>query len=301
MKKRLKKITGFVLCLTLVAVVAGAGVFFAQYYLRKFEAEVTARDTIKLSTVVEVKGKEDIVLCAHRGFSAVAPENSLAAIAEAGAAMFSRVEFDVRETRDGVLVLMHDATVNRMTDGAGKVASRTFKRLLTYKFNNGANFEEYGRLGIPTLSEALTVCVEHNMTPVMELKSVSGRGLESLKKTLDGLEIAEYVIVASSKGKTLLKFREMSPETEIWLMTEKIDRRAIRFCGEQENAALSFNAHSEYNKDDVIRGALKRGVRLSCWTVNDRETLARMAGLGIREFITDVFEPHITENGFQVG
>jgi len=290
MKKRFKKLSGFVLCLALVAVVAGAGVFFAQYYIRKFEREVTARDTIKLSTIVAIEDKSAIVLCAHRGFSAVAPENSLAALSEAGMAMFSRAEFDVRETKDGVLVLMHDTTVNRMTDGAGRVKSRTFKEILSYKFNNGANVERYGRLGIPTLDEALAVCAEHNLEPVIELKAVSARGLESLVKTLEKRRMTEFAIVASFDGDVLRSFKELSPETPIWLMAEKLDQDAMNFA-EELDAALSFNANHSYNSDGVIIDAMGRGFKLNCWTVNDKDTLARMAALGIREFTTDTIVP----------
>jgi glycerophosphoryl diester phosphodiesterase len=65
--------------------------------------------------------KKGIMICAHRGFTKSAPENSLKAIQDAIEAGFKAVEIDVRHTRDDVLVLMHDSTVDRTTDGHGRV------------------------------------------------------------------------------------------------------------------------------------------------------------------------------------
>ncbi|MBR4755828.1 MAG: hypothetical protein IK076_02700, partial [Bacteroidales bacterium] len=73
-------------------------------------------------------------LCAHRGFSAVAPENSLAALGAAVALGAAEVEFDLWWTHDGEIVSIHDATLDRVSDGTGHVYEKTYKELLEYDF-----------------------------------------------------------------------------------------------------------------------------------------------------------------------
>ena len=69
----------------------------------------------------DIINRETVMICAHRGFTRSAPENSLQAVLDAIEAGFEAVEIDVRHTKDGELVLMHDATVDRTSNGRGKV------------------------------------------------------------------------------------------------------------------------------------------------------------------------------------
>lgn len=94
-----------------------------------------------------------IMICAHRGSHENAPENSLASVTEAINNNISMVELDVRQTQDGVLVLMHDATINRTTNGTGSVSSMTYQELSQFylKKSDGTLTTER----IPTLNQVL--------------------------------------------------------------------------------------------------------------------------------------------------
>ncbi|HRQ89458.1 MAG TPA: glycerophosphodiester phosphodiesterase family protein [Bacteroidia bacterium] len=99
-------------------------------------------------------------LCAHRGAMTSHPENTLEAFAEAirlGAAM---IEFDVQLTRDGAMVLMHDATVDRTTDGTGKVSELTLAEIR--KLDAGSKkAPEFAGVRVPTFSETLAMMPPH--------------------------------------------------------------------------------------------------------------------------------------------
>ena len=93
-------------------------------------------------------------LCAHRGFNTVAPENSLAAFGAAVALGAEEIEFDIWSTTDGVLVSSHDSTLERISNGTGKIYEHTYEQLLTLDF--GVKYgEKFKGLKICTFEEIL--------------------------------------------------------------------------------------------------------------------------------------------------
>lgn len=93
-------------------------------------------------------------LCAHRGFNSVAPENSMPAFGAAVALGAEEVEFDLWSTSDGVLVSCHDATLDRVSNGTGKIYEHTYEELLQLDF--GVKYgEKFRGLKIPTFEEIL--------------------------------------------------------------------------------------------------------------------------------------------------
>lgn len=98
---------------------------------------------------------KEVIVIAHRGDWRNAPENSIQAIENSIEMGVDMVEIDVRKTKDGQLVLMHDETVDRTTTGKGKVADLTLAELQKLYLRNGANHPTHHR--IPTLEEAMLV------------------------------------------------------------------------------------------------------------------------------------------------
>ncbi len=96
-------------------------------------------------------GEGKIAVCAHRGFTRRAPENSLESILDAIDAGFQAVEIDVRETKDQVMILMHDRTVDRTMSAVGEVSSFTLEGMRRLGFRGGDDYH------LPTLDEVLSV------------------------------------------------------------------------------------------------------------------------------------------------
>jgi len=107
---------------------------------------VTAQDKLKR-----------LIIIAHRGDHTEAPENTLKAFSDAITTGVDYVEVDVRSTRDGELVVMHDATVDRMTSGHGKVSELTWDELQQLTVVN-KDHPEYGQYKIPSFTEVLKLC-----------------------------------------------------------------------------------------------------------------------------------------------
>src|SRR5438874_10139270 len=112
------------------------------------------------------------IIIAHRGGSAEAPENTMAAFRHAIDIGMRYVELDVQMSRDGELVVIHDETVDRTTNGHGPAASLTFEEL--HRLDAGSQFGlEYAGERIPTLREVLELCTDAGVGVVVEIKSPS--------------------------------------------------------------------------------------------------------------------------------
>ena len=107
-----------------------------------------------------------VKLIAHRGLSSLAPENTLPAYVLAGKYGYFGAECDIHESSDGEFVLMHDDTINRMTNGKGKVKDYTKDELKKFEITGN----NYPYLRIPKLSEYLQVCKNEGVVPVIEIK-----------------------------------------------------------------------------------------------------------------------------------
>lgn len=140
------------------------GVFVVKLTVKKGMTEKTAAKELTVSLSNDIPSRMSlkeklsslngkILVCAHRADHENAPENSLKSVTDAIANGIDMVEIDVRETKDGELVLMHDATIDRTTNGSGKVSDYLLKDLR--KFNLYKNNGTLTDLTIPTLQEVL--------------------------------------------------------------------------------------------------------------------------------------------------
>lgn len=96
----------------------------------------------RLSIASSLKAKSHVQICAHRGFWKEAPENSMKAVTLAIAKKIDMIELDVRVSKDGELLLMHDATIDRTTNGSGKVTQSNYKDLRTYYLYHNSRLTE---------------------------------------------------------------------------------------------------------------------------------------------------------------
>ncbi|GAX88370.1 glycerophosphoryl diester phosphodiesterase [Lebetimonas natsushimae] len=140
------------------------------------------------------------IIGAHRGYSAKYPENTLTAFKNAKADF---IEFDVTLTKDNEIVVIHDDTIDRTTNGEGKVNNFTLKEL--------KNFTIYPNEKIPTLEETLTLCKEINMPVNIELKKVFKNEkifLEKVLKTVKKFKLENKVLISSFEHSYLNFFKE---------------------------------------------------------------------------------------------
>jgi glycerophosphoryl diester phosphodiesterase len=216
---------------------------------------------------------------AHRGASADAPENTLAAFQLALEYGADGIELDVMLSLDGQLVVIHDDTVNRTTDGSGRVRDMTLEELQAFNAGNGQK--------IPSLSEVFDLFGGKFLINI-ELKNYSSL-FDSLPVQVAELvkeyELEETVIISSFNPFNLPRFRRRLPEVKLGLLTQP--DQAQRWLWR----LIRYDAlHPYFNDvDKVLVSALHaRNRQVNVWTVDEPDEIRRLAALGVDSIITNI-------------
>lgn len=224
----------------------------------------------------------------HRGAMGYAPMNTLPAFELAAQQGADGVELDVRLTADGALVILHDATVDRTSNGRGAVASMTLAQVR--ELDAGAWFDPtFAGTRIPTLSEVFEAIGQRLFINV-EIKAEvedSNSGIE--RKVAD--EIARFglkdrVIVSSFNPLTLHRFRAVMPDVPIGYLYEGNTPAEITSLMDD----LPHEARHPYYEQidaDYMAWAKARGYRVNTWTVNDPAKAVELRDLGVDAIITN--------------
>jgi glycerophosphoryl diester phosphodiesterase len=222
------------------------------------------------------------LIIAHRGDSAARPENTLAAFRQALAVGADLVEMDVQLTKDGQVVVLHDVTVNRTTDGNGSVREMTLAEVKKLEAGYPSRFgPQYKGERIPTLGEALEA-LRGKKKVLVEIKRESvaadeGEGVEAkVVKEVERLRMQKEVAVISFERKALARCQKLAPDV----------RRGLIFHREEVPAALA--AVKELGSDLLLpeKGMLSdalceqaeaAGVRLATWVVDEAAELRALS------------------------
>lgn len=228
-----------------------------------------------------------IVVYAHRGASGTRPENTMAAFREAVALGADGIETDVHLSRDGRLVLCHDETLDRTTDGRGLVAAHDWRALET--LDAGSWFgPEYAGERLPLLEELLAYLAPLDLRLNIELKSgvVIYPGLEAaVVELVRRYGMAGRVIVSSFNHFSLVEIKRTAPEiaTAILYMEGLVDPWLYaRHVGADALHPFFYGVRPE-----LVAGAHAAGLRINPWPVNEAEHIKAMIQAGVDGIISD--------------
>lgn len=225
-------------------------------------------------------------LMAHRGNSAVAPENTLAAFGQALDTPSQWIELDVHLTADGEVVVMHDATVDRTTNSGGVIAEMTLTQLKA--LDAGSWFgSQYTNQRVPTLAEVVNL-VEDRIRLNVEIKSSADP--ESSRKVVEILRhggVLEQSMISSFGLQAVLEVREHWDSPNLALITGKAEDLAIAI----EHKLQFFNVHYQAVDEGLIAKAHEAGVGVCVWTMDDPAQWPKFAGLGVDIICTNA--PHL--------
>ena len=249
--------------------------------------------TLWMSTPLESDRTLNI---AHRGASAAAPPNTLAAFKKAVELGADGIEFDVHFSADGVPVVIHDFTVDATTDGSGRVADLTLAQLK--QLDAGTRFDPaFTGERIPTLDEVLEAVSGRRgwrgeLLLNVELKTTSpgDNGLERAVITLvEQHSLSRRVLFSSFNPFSLRRAKKIAPHIPVGLLYDQGLSLPLR------RAWLAFLAphearHPHYKMVDAryMAWARRRGYRVNTWTVDDPAEMRRLVGLGVNGIITNV-------------
>lgn len=281
MKKNLKII---LLCLAALLFALGAFILYNSFSNDKTSQPVSAG----LSKVVT--DDSPAYYTAHRGFSAAAPENTLPAVQKAGEVNYFACEFDIQPTKDGIWVVMHDETIDRMTNGKGKIADYTYDELLQFNIKKGTNIKDYHGTKIPSLTEMLDECAKFNLHPMIEIKGGNSENIEALIEILEERDIVEDVIIISFSFEYLEQLRAYSENITLAYLVNTIEDDTMAKCRELGNIGVAFDGRKTENHLKV-REIIDAGLTTYTWTIDDIELHDTLYELGVRYFTTNCITP----------
>jgi len=244
---------------------------------------------------------DKFLVIAHRGGRSLGPESTLYTFRNAVKLGVDVLELDVRSTRDGQLIILHDDTVARTTEATGPVESYSLVDLKKldaahrWSPDNGQTFPLRNKgVKIPTLAEVFHAFPETKMN--LEIKDPRSKTIHSLCRLIHDHRMTQKVMVAAFDADSLKEFRSRCPK----VATSAGASEAMLFYGLQKvylEAAYSPDAQAlqvpETFRDlrvvnrRFIEAAHARNLRVQVWTVNDVNAMRRLLELGVDGIMTD--------------
>ena len=220
------------------------------------------------------------LIMAHRGGNVLAPQNSIPAFERSCALGGLALESDIRFTKDGVPVCIHDADVDKMTDGEGKVSSFTYAELLEFRIDTGVFSDSLPRelLRIPTMDEYFDICMYYGTVPFIELKE--DEGTDVVIRGLRRRSLESHAVVSSAKFERLEETRRLSDSVFIHHIFSS-EERIPDLC-ELGYAGLSFKiADPDAAPPDLVGRVHEAGLRICLRAADDPETVKKMIKMGL--------------------
>ena len=236
------------------------------------------------------------LVAAHRGGAALWAENSLHAFRNAIALGVDALEFDLHQTADGEVVVLHDPTLERTTTGRGAVRDLKWADLAAVKLRGPD-----GTVGVEPLA-ALTAVLDLAASTTVELMpeikvDANGHRYDGIEEKVLALlrsrGLLERATVQAFQPETIRRLRQLEPRARTMFLMGRGDvermraRPAEAVRRARELGATDLGMNHRLIDADVVAAARDAGIRLSAWTVNEEADIQRMLTLGVGVIMSD--------------
>ena len=238
---------------------------------------------------------------AHRGGMGLAPENTIYAFDKAVSHGSEVFELDVHATRDGEMVVIHDDTVDRTTNGSGRVKDLTLAELKEldaayhYTSDQDKSFPLRGKgLRIPTLKEVFQAFPARRIN--IEIKQLCPGFAQRLLALIQEYSMEDKVLIAAEQHAYSQAFRPLAPQLacsasrrEVIIFYILLLLRLSFFYGARIDALQVPEYHGRLHlvTPRFIKEAHKKNIRVHVWTINDEQDMERLLRWGVDGIITD--------------
>lgn len=228
---------------------------------------------------------------AHRGATAYTPENTIAAFDLAVDMKADYIEIDVQRSKDGKLVLIHDTTVDRTTDGTGKVGDLTLEQLRSLDAGSWKG-EQFAGEPIPTFEEILDhyhgkigILIElkaPELYPGIEEQVAAALIERNLHKPQN-----EKIIIQSFNFESIKKMDQLLPKVPIGVLTSNRADTTLEALQEFSTYADWFNPSYGIVTEELVNQVHSLGMQIGSWTVRSQEAADFLFEMGVDAIISD--------------
>ena len=211
----------------------------------------------------------------HRGFSNVAPENTLPAYILSKKNGYSYVETDISFTSDGVPMLLHDATIDRTSNGSGTLSEMTYAQVRQYDFGSWKSAEYTGTV-IPTLSEFLVLCKRIGLKPYIELKDngeYTNAQIEQIVETVWNHGMRENSAYISFSSAYLQVVKGVDAEARLGFLkgAKASYSEDVTICNNLKTASnkVFYDVRHDKITQTMVDAMCEENIPIEAWTVDD--------------------------------
>ena len=216
-----------------------------------------------------------MIIIGHRGAAGYEPENTIKSILKGIECGASAIEVDVRRTKDGIMVLMHDETVDRTTNGEGKVSELTLAEIKCLDAGKGER--------VPTLFEVFELLKERNVILLVELKEIGYE--EEVVSMVKDFNMLDRVYITSFHKSALNRVVEIEPNMKTGLIFSSNTLRNMKIA-EELNVDVVVPKYQLVNRN-FLRSCRRLGFKVFVWTVNRAIDVVKFYRLGVDGIVTD--------------
>ena len=224
---------------------------------------------------------------AHRGASGYAPENTLAAFQKAVDLGADGVELDIQLTKDDQIVVIHDETIDRTSDGKGWVKDYTLEELRAFNYNRTK--PEYKHADIPTMREVFELLKPTELFINIEIKTgvvFYEKIEEKILALTKEMGMEDRVCYSSFNHYTVTRIHELKPDAEVGFLYADgpIDMPSY---GVKHGVNALHPALYNLQYDGFVKECKEKGLKLNVWTVNERRYMEMCCQYGVDAIITN--------------
>lgn len=240
--------------------------------------------------------QNNILVIAHRGASGAAPENTMASFREAIKLKVDMIELDVHQTVDGVVVVIHDKTVERTTNGKGKVKEMTFEEI--QQLDAGSWFDsQFKNEKVPSLEKIIQE-MNGEVKLLIEVKKGNSYYPDIEKNIMTLIykyNAKNWCIIQSFETEVINNFKQIDPEVELHkLVTGNIPGLPLYVDNSLKVGSIfkfdevaSINPNFRLINKKRVEKIHKNGQKVIAWTVNDVEDMKKCIDMGVDGIITN--------------
>lgn len=231
---------------------------------------------------------ERTLVWGHRGASGYAPENTMAAFEKAVELGADGIELDVQLTKDGELVIIHDETIDRVSDGSGWVKDFTYARLIKHNFNR--THPEYEHAQIPTLEEVYALIKPTDLTINVEIKTGVVFYPEIEERVLDLTErmgLMERVIFSSFNHYSIQKIKEIDPEAKTGMLYGDGIINPVSYASYVAGADALHPALYNIQYEGFMEECRRQRKKVHVWTVDEEKYMRLVCAARVDAMITN--------------
>lgn len=204
----------------------------------------------------------------HRGSKGEEPENTILSFMKAIENKVDGIELDVHLSKDQELVIMHDDTLNRTTNGKGKIADYTLSELKKFDAGKGEK--------IPTLQEVIDLVKEKNIEVFIEIKCDNAE--EKIAESINKNDLFDLAVVKSFNHRYVKKIKEINENIKTGCLIIGLPIHAYKILEDARAEILSLNF--DFVDEELIKECHIKGYKVFIWNVDEKENLKKYTEMG---------------------